>query len=619
MSVVNGKRITFKRTRPNPLFHDWLEELYEEAKQKGSKLELMLQEALSSISKYPLPLQSGAECAILKGFDKRLCLFIDKRLDVYKSSSNKSSVDTCSKSATTSGSDDDSDVIPVIDAQSSSEGTKSPCTTSTASTESIQIPPSTSSSSLSAKNGKKRYKPTFRSGSYAFLTVLMELKKNQTISKGQLTAAGQKYCDKDISSEWKNITGLIRRGLVNKSVKNNIARFCLTAEGISIAKELFGHAENKKGVDNVITNGGNGFDNNENKCSEVIVIDSEAKSVITNDLLNDRNRSESEVNDLLYDESKCTNEVNNITPIDGTRMLMHDNCTSSQVIQNVDSYVEYSNCIEMARGSFDIILLIDKHETSGMTKKNDPTVTQFNKYPELKHEYRSLKVGDFTWIARHKTNTTHEIVLPYVVERKRMDDLGHSIKDGRFHEQKFRLRKCGLNHVIYMVENHGSNKHVGLPMQSLMQALANTRVQDGFKVHVTESLAHSVRFLTTMTLRLMYEYKDKRLMGHNGEPKGDILMTFEHFNKSSVKNRALSVTDTFIKLLLQLKGVSVHKALTITNAYKTPRMLIEKYKSCDQREGEMLLSNLKFGELNRSVGPSVSKSVYQLFTFTTVK
>lgn len=85
MSAVNGTRITFKRTRPNPLFQDWLEELHEEAQQKGSKLAPMLKEALSSISKYPLPLQSGAECAILKGFDKRLCLFLDKRLEVYTS------------------------------------------------------------------------------------------------------------------------------------------------------------------------------------------------------------------------------------------------------------------------------------------------------------------------------------------------------------------------------------------------------------------------------------------------------------------------------------------------------------------------------------------------------
>lgn len=141
------------------------------------------------------------------------------------------------------------------------------------------------------------------------------------------------------------------------------------------------------------------------------------------------------------------------------------------------------------------------------SKKNDPTVVQFNKYPDLKHEYRSLKVGDFMWVAQHKIKTDVELVLPYVVERKRMDDLGASIKDGRFHEQKFRLRRSGLENVIYLVENYGSNKHVGLPIQSLMQALQNTRVQDNFKVHETDSLKNSARFLAIMTKRLTIEYK----------------------------------------------------------------------------------------------------------------
>lgn len=145
-----------------------------------------------------------------------------------------------------------------------------------------------------------------------------------------------------------------------------------------------------------------------------------------------------------------------------------------------------------------------------LSKKNDPTVVQFQKYPDLKHEYRSLKVGDFTWIARDKDSKDHELVLPYIIERKRMDDFGASIKDGRFHEQKFRLRKCGLYNVIYLIENYGSNKHVGLPFQSLMQAIANTRVQDQFKVHVTDSLNNSARFLAMMTKRLTIEYKVTR-------------------------------------------------------------------------------------------------------------
>lgn len=88
-----------------------------------------------------------------------------------------------------------------------------------------------------------------------------------------------------------------------------------------------------------------------------------------------------------------------------------------------------------------------------------------------------------------------------------MDDLAASIKDGRFYEQKFRLKKCGIPNVFYLIENYGSNKHVGLPIQNLMQAIVNTRVQDGFKVHVTESLSNTARFLAMLSKRLSIEYK----------------------------------------------------------------------------------------------------------------
>ena len=54
----------------------------------------------------------------------------------------------------------------------------------------------------------------------------------------------------------------------------------------------------------------------------------------------------------------------------------------------------------------------------------------------------------------HSHQKTRELVLPVIVERKRMDDLASSIKDGRFREQKFRLKKCGLSHPVYLVEEH---------------------------------------------------------------------------------------------------------------------------------------------------------------------
>lgn len=52
-------------------------------------------------------------------------------------------------------------------------------------------------------------------------------------------------------------------------------------------------------------------------------------------------------------------------------------------------------------------------------------------------ETRHLSIGDFAWVCeRCDSKGSDELVLPYLVERKRADDLAKSIKDGRFHEQK---------------------------------------------------------------------------------------------------------------------------------------------------------------------------------------
>lgn len=46
-------------------------------------------------------------------------------------------------------------------------------------------------------------------------------------------------------------------------------------------------------------------------------------------------------------------------------------------------------------------------------------------------EVRQLKLGDYLWVARQK-GTNRELVLDCIVERKRLDDLGHSIKSDRY-------------------------------------------------------------------------------------------------------------------------------------------------------------------------------------------
>ena len=62
--------------------------------------------------------------------------------------------------------------------------------------------------------------------------------------------------------------------------------------------------------------------------------------------------------------------------------------------------------------------------------------------------------------------------MDFIVERKRMDDLASSICDGRFREQKHRLKQSGLGHVIYLIEEYGARLTFGsMPESSLRQVI----------------------------------------------------------------------------------------------------------------------------------------------------
>jgi crossover junction endonuclease MUS81 len=50
-----------------------------------------------------------------------------------------------------------------------------------------------------------------------------------------------------------------------------------------------------------------------------------------------------------------------------------------------------------------------------------------------------LPVGDGIWIARHRRRLT-EYVLDFIVERKNIADLGSSITDNIYKDQKLRLQ-----------------------------------------------------------------------------------------------------------------------------------------------------------------------------------
>jgi len=361
------------------------------------------------------------------------------------------------------------------------------------------------------------------------------------------------------------------------------------------------------------------------------------------------NKSVSALNPSTSPQSSTTTMPTTSSSITSTMPLalslanMYKNCMSVSAPEADRHSPEFV----LNKGSFDILLCVDNTEVKGggvggrQTLKVE-TVRHLQQCGVM-YDRRNLNIGDFLWIARERVGEIQgqfrqrqprELVLPYIVERKRLDDLWMSVKDGRYEEQKFRMKGCGLPHLYYLIEDHPGQKQFWgkasgqagalVTPEAIEQAIANTAVQEGFTIKKTADQKGTIEYLTLFTrlLRDKYKTKDLKSCTNNDLAEGLVghrdstLLTFQEFNDSSKKNKQLSVTEVFAKMLLRLKGLSVDMAQTIVKIYPTPYHLMEGYNKCDNGvERVKMISELAYGmEGKRKIPKSIAEALMKFWT-----
>ena len=168
----------------------------------------------------------------------------------------------------------------------------------------------------------------------------------------------------------------------------------------------------------------------------------------------------------------------------------------------------------IAPGNFTVQLILDNREVRAKNDR-DYIASELTK-KGITPIVRPLELGDALWVAKcHDPQLLSrygeegdEIVLDWIVERKRLDDLVGSIKDGRFHEQKFRLRKSGVKNVVYVVEEISMNLETAQKYhEAVMSAIASTQIVNGYFVKRTGKLDETIRYLARMTVMLKGLYE----------------------------------------------------------------------------------------------------------------
>lgn len=109
---------------------------------------------------------------------------------------------------------------------------------------------------------------------------------------------------------------------------------------------------------------------------------------------------------------------------------------------------------------FEVVLLIDRRE-----KAHDAVMAGLLG-EQVPCALCTLAVGDFLWVARPKANVSDEssddmawlrrgdelLVLDCIAERKALGDLASSLCDGRYRDQKTRIKSTQISQCFYIVE-----------------------------------------------------------------------------------------------------------------------------------------------------------------------
>lgn len=121
---------------------------------------------------------------------------------------------------------------------------------------------------------------------------------------------------------------------------------------------------------------------------------------------------------------------------------------------------------------WEVVLLIDMRE-------KDKNLIQ-NKLLEssVVNEVCTLSLGDFVFVARPRATKklSEAIVLDAIIERKTFNDLNSSIIDGRYEEQKCRLRHCPIASRIYLIEGVSSTCNLSTKSSAMRTAMLTVLV-----------------------------------------------------------------------------------------------------------------------------------------------
>ena len=204
---------------------------------------------------------------------------------------------------------------------------------------------------------------------------------------------------------------------------------------------------------------------------------------------------------------------------------------------------------------------------------------------EIKCIKKNLEIGDIQFIENDN--------IIYIIERKTINDLGASIKDGRYKEQKMRLLSNNNNNIYYILEGN-INNCTTLNRKALLGSIINMLFRDNIRIIFSENIND--------TYNIILQIQNKYNIGKFKKIENSL----DNYTSSIKINKKENMNKNLCNIiqLATIPGVSKNISKIILDKYETISNLIEEFKNNDK----LLLADINLGK--RKLGKILSEKIY---------
>ncbi len=252
--------------------------------------------------------------------------------------------------------------------------------------------------------------------------------------------------------------------------------------------------------------------------------------------------------------------------------------SQSEIVKKYKSFVEKNQSKDITDN---IILIIDLREKGSNNEIfKDEILNLINDKNNIKVEERNLSLGDFLWIYKDSKDN-EDYIIDYLIERKTLNDLAISIIDGRYTEQKYRMKNSSFKNISYLFEGQdlSINSIGNLNKNAINTAIYHTLNIHDLNIIKSNSTMESIQILIDLDRKIKKSFKF--LLDKDGNK-----ITYNQYMKLYAKTKNSNAESIFLRQLRTFDKCGAKGVELINKCFHVPLNLYNIIQRCKKEKIE---------------------------------